>query len=205
MSRYDALQGISLTLQNLLETHITDSTDPGLQGVPIFLRSPREMRGNDDLQGVNGVSLWLYRTERFAYTLNKPPVREAADRLQREPLPVNLYYLVTPVTENPSDEQLLLGKVLEVFNDHQTLRGPVLQGGLEGGDEELRLTLEPLTLEELTRVWDALKEPYSLSMSYLVQTVDIDSAREPRAVAPVLERRSRYDQIVDATPGEAMP
>jgi hypothetical protein len=192
MSHYDALQAVTRTLQHLLETHITNSGEPGLAGVEILLRSPREMR-EDSLVGV---SLWLYRVERFAHTLNKPPVREAPDRIRRQPLPVNLYYLVTPITEDPADEQLLLGKILEVFNDFQTLRGPLLQAGLEGGAEEFRLTLEPLALEELTRIWDALKEPYSLSMSYLVQTVEIDAGREAQAVTPVSERRSRYDQIV---------
>ena len=43
--------------------------------------------------------------------------------------------------------------------------------------EELRISLMPLTLEELTRIWEALQEPYQLSVCYQVRVVRIESER----------------------------
>jgi len=196
MSEFTAIRAVTQTLQTLLKQHITDSTDPQLAGVSIDLRTPREMRGNEDTMGI---SLWLYRVARDGYTLNLPPQRIAPDQLKTHPIPINLYYLVTPIATTPKDEQALLGRVLQVFNDHSILQGSDLQDTLEGGIEELRLTLETLSLEELTRVWDALKESYQLSVSYLVQVVSIDSDREPIEATPVMTKDTKYQQILSVT------
>lgn len=200
MSEYTVIRGVTRSLRALLQAHITSSSDPGLAGVAIDLRSPKEMREDPDNEGgAQGVSLWLYRVVRNGHTLNRPPERVAPNQVRRHPLPMNLYYLITPIAGTSDDEQLLLGKVLEVLNDHPTLRGALLADSLEGEDEEFRVTLEPLTLEELTRVWDALKEPYQLSVSYLVQMVDIDSGRQPVEVSPVGVRQTEYHQILAVT------
>ena len=58
------------------------------------------------------------------------------------------------------------------------------------------MNLETLTLEELTRVWFSLSEPYDLSVSYEVQVVSIDSDDEAVEEPPVLVRTSQYEQIV---------
>jgi len=100
------------------------------------------------------------------------------------------------MNEDPEAQQTVLGKVLQVFNDHAILRGSDLQISLSGSTEELRLILETLTLEELTRVWDALQEPYQLSVSYLVQVVSIDSSNEPVVTSPVLTRNTTHSQIL---------
>jgi len=103
-----------------------------------------------------------------------------------------------PITATSDNEQALLGKVLQAFAEHAILRGTDLKDDLEGETTELRLTLETLTLEELTRVWTALAEPYQLSASYRVQVVRIDSELESMRVHPVHRRRAHYDQIVGA-------
>jgi hypothetical protein len=194
MSEFTAIRAVSLTLQQLLQQHITASSEPQLRDVDIDLRSPKEMREDED----TGISLWLYQVVRNGHTLNQAPQRITPDQSLQHPLPVNLYYLVTPLTDDPRDEQALLGRILQVFNDHSILRGGDLQDSLEGEGVELRVTLEMLTLEELTRIWNSLQESYQLSVTYLVQVVDIDSAQEPVQTAPVLARESHYNQVLDS-------
>ncbi len=80
-----------------------------------------------------------------------------------------------------------MGRVLQVFHDHATVDGAVLSDSFFGTEVAFRLSFQPLSLEELTRVWDALKEPYQLSVAYLVQFVDIDSARAATNI-PFVER-----------------
>jgi hypothetical protein len=135
MSEFTAIRGVTRTLRSLLMQHITSSSDPELSGVAVHLQSPREMRENN---GAQGVSLWLYRVVRNGFTLGKPGRRIEPNQLGVPSLPIDLYFLITPIAQTSDDEQLLLGKVLQVFHDHPTLRGPLLQDALAGGDEVLR-------------------------------------------------------------------
>jgi hypothetical protein len=40
---------------------------------------------------------------------------------------------------------------------------------------KLQLTLNPLPPSELIRLWEAVQQPYRLSVAYVVRTVQIDS------------------------------
>ena len=115
-------------------------------------------------------------------TLNRPRPRSAFDRLEQRPLPLRLHYLVAPIVDRSTRpraaelEQHILGKVLQVLNDIGSLSGGQLRDDLAGESLELFVRLEPLTLEETTRVWDALELSYQLCVSYEVSVVPIASA-----------------------------
>ena len=196
MSDFTAVRAVTETLFGILQAGITNSADPQLQGVPIDLRSPKEMR---EANGVTGVSLWLYRITHDADTLNRPPERISPNQYRRSALPLHLYYLVTPLVTKPEDRQTLIGRVLQLFNDNSVLSGATLADSLAGSQEAFRVTLETLTLEELTRVWHSLAEPYDLSVSYEVQVVSIDSDLEAVETPPVMVRQAGYAQIVEAS------
>jgi len=155
---------------------------------------------------LQGLSLWLYRVVRDEQRLNAPPERIALDRLLATTLPVRLHYLATPlVTVNaaapgvsPEQEQAILGKVLQSFNDHATLRGADLLDDLTGTSVELHVRLETLTFEEITKVWYALQQSYQLSVSYEVSVVPIATALEPYHVSPVEVALPDYAVIVSS-------
>ncbi len=196
MSDYTVLSAVSGTLKELLKVNITQSSDAELNGVEIHLLSPKEMQ---EAGHSVGISLWLYKVTRMAEMLNEPPERIGQNQVARVPLPVLLFYLVTPMTRHPETRHTLLGRVLQVFYDHAILRGADLQGVLQGTTEQLRLNLEALSLEELSLVWEALSEPYQLSVTYLVQVVKIDSDLEPVKTAPVIERDATYAEILSVS------
>lgn len=193
MGDYTVIGAVSKTLRDLLRDNITNSTDPHIKGVAIHLLSPKEMQSAGE---TSGVSVWLYKVSRMAEMLNDPPPRRKPDQIAHNCLPVLLYYLVTPMTTHPETRHVLLGKVLQVFNDHAILRGSDLMGSLQGTDEQIRVNLEALTLEELSLVWYALGEPYQLSVTYLIQLAKIDSGLEPLRSSPVLTKETKYDQIL---------
>ena len=124
--------------------------------------------------------------------------------MRRAPLPVRLHYLLTPITASadlqggPETEQVVLGKVLQALNDHPVLRGTDLQGELSGTAAELAVRLEPLTLEEIARVWDALDGSYQLSVSYEVSVVQIATDEQPESVAPVEVVMPEYGVVVSS-------
>ena len=189
MSDFSAIWAVSKTLQYLLAQQMR--TDPQFtKEIPITLESPKAIRAARSTVSESSISIWLYRVVRNEFLLNRQPDRKSPDRVPYLGIPVNLHYLITPMHADPETQQVVLGKVLQVFNDRAVLRGGDLQASLSDSVEELRLTLDTLSLEELTRVWGALFEPYQLSVSYIVQVLTIDSALEPVKATPVESRQA---------------
>src|SRR5580704_15804561 len=106
MSDYTVIKGVSDTLFQILNDGITNNPDLQLNGVQIDLRSPKEMR----MAKAAGVSLWLYRITRDADLLNDRPQRVSPTQIRPTPLPIHLYYLVTPLVVDPGDRQTLIGR-----------------------------------------------------------------------------------------------
>jgi len=195
---YTALRATSKTLAGYLEKQFKADADigPFFSGgtMVVSLNTPKEMLD----RATQGVSVWLYRVMRDEERLNAPPFRRDFNSLERVPLPMRLHYLITPIvntTDNvvgPETEQVFLGKVMQIFHDHATLRGADLQDAYIGTEVELHIRLESLNLEEITRVWEALEGSYQLSISYEVGVVDIESAMEPERVSPVTVALPEY-------------
>src|SRR5258708_26819518 len=123
MSDFTAIRAVSHTLLELLKQAITANPDPQLNSVQIDLRSPKELSSSKKTV----VSLWLYRVTRDPDLLNRPGSRPAPNQRVIQPLPIHLYYLVTPMSPQPDDEQVLLGRVMQVFNDHTIVQTAHLQ------------------------------------------------------------------------------
>jgi hypothetical protein len=125
---------------------------------------------------VRSVSLWLYSVTTNEHLRNAAMVRTPDDSIERyPPLGVNLCYLLTPSTGNDEGDQLVLGKALQVFYDRAVLTMESRQNPGEG--EELHLSFAQRTIEELAEVWEALQQPYRLSVCYEVRVVRIASQR----------------------------
>jgi hypothetical protein len=98
---------------------------------------------------------------------------------------------MTPLLKEPRDQQIVLGKVMQVLYDRATLEGPDLGGALANGDERVRVIFNPVSLEEAARVWQALETTYRLSVCYMLRVALIDSTREA-AAGPVVGARTVY-------------
>lgn len=198
---YTALRASSRTVAKFLEARF--QADPLLSGffgggMVVSLATPQEMNEKP----AEGLSVWLYRIIRDDQRLNDPPVRISPTELRPPPLPVRLHYLMTPVTNeqtgDPETEQLILGKVLQLFHSQPVLAGADLQAEFAGTEVELRVRLEPLMLEEITRVWEALDGSYQLSVSYEVSVVNIMPELEPEQVSPVTISMPEHGLIVSS-------
>jgi len=192
---YRAINATTVTLVDLLAVKFAADAllrplfDSGLGGsLVVSARTPQEMSAND----TSGLSIWLYHIARDPELLNMPPRRTGPDTWEERPLPLRLHYLITPVvngTDNASNdaglEQLVIGKVLQTMHDTPTLQGSLLRGDLSGSGTSLSVRLEPLGLEEITRVWDALESSYQLCVSYEVSLVLVNSDKQAERVTPV--------------------
>ncbi len=138
----------------------------------ISLESPADLAGNNSVL----VSIYLYRIVEDAYMKNQfVSVAGSGGAQRKPPLMLDLYYLITPMVGAPRDQQIVLGKIMQVLYDRAILEGPDLSGTLSGGSQQLRVVLNPVSLEETTRVWQALEVPYRLSLCYLARVAMVDS------------------------------
>jgi hypothetical protein len=195
MSTSAALREVSRRLASTLRAALLADTTLGplfaAGGHVVGLRTPREMRTGSPSE--RGVSVWLYRVERHGSMLNRPDDRISRTELRRAPVPVTLHYLLTAISTDSANEQLIVGKVLEVLNDHRELVPDPARPEL---DDTLHVHFEPLDLESITRFWTALDTSFELSVAYAVEPVRIESGDPPRAAVPVLERVLEPTQIV---------
>jgi hypothetical protein len=195
---YQALSATSLTLREFLKNSLTSvGLIDGTKHVS--LDNPQEMEKRHH----SGLSVWLYRIVRDDQTMNAPAERPSRNKVKRTCLPFRLHYLIAPILKTKGDsaetEQQILGRVIQSLHDNPILRGSDLKGNLEGKNLELYLRLEPLTLEEITKIWDALDASYQLCVSYEVSVVRIESAVEEE-IAEVEVVMPRYGVIVSAEP-----
>lgn len=194
------IRAASLTLKAVLERSfradqdLAQLFDPMQGGAVVSLATPDGM----EAAGEVGLSMWLYRLVRDDQTLNQLPGRPAPNRIRRHPLPVRVHYLMTPIvtgnanTPAPETEQLVIGRVLQTFNDEPLISGADLAGSYQGTAVELAVRLETLALEEITRIWDSLERSYQLCISYEVAIVSIDSGLEAVAGPPVMIALPQY-------------
>lgn len=183
MSSYRVLAVASEGLRRLLWNSI--SADPvtaplvGTEDAIVFL-NPTETAKDS----ARRMSLWLYHVSEDEHLKNHPPVRLADGSFRMTPLALDLYYLLTPFAASGEADHLLLGRALQTFHDTGIAR--ITDGRPDGVNEELRITLYRRSLDEISQVWQALREPYRLSVCYQVKVTRLDSARIDES-APVVE------------------
>jgi hypothetical protein len=144
---------------------------------------------------VRQMSLWLYQIVPNEFLRNAPPVRVRSgndDTVDMyPPLALNLQYLLTPSTGNDEGDLLVLGRSLQVFHDQSVLPMPAVENG--GFAEELHVSFAPRTIEELAKVWEAMQQPYRLSVCYEVRMVRIASQRR-QVGGRVADRASGFSE-----------
>lgn len=131
------------------------------------------------------ISIYLYNVIELTSMRNQPT---ATQNPSKPSLYLNLRYLITPMTQNADDDQTVLGKILQIFYDTPVLRGSDLQGSLNEGGEDIKVVLDPLTIDELSKVWGMLSVSYRLSVSYSVYPIKIESAVKPNKKTVVIAR-----------------
>ena len=200
MSDYRVLQDISLYLRRLLFENLSGNDSVASQFASensISLDSPPRIADNSAPNADQArLSLYLYQVTPNAHLNNRPMIPAGPGRQQHPPLSLNLYYLLTPISQAPEDNLVILGRCLQVLAANSIIRANFLDSWLRPEPPEVRVTINPVSLEELTRVWNAFSETYRLSVCYLVQVVSIDSARTPQDEQPVVERLLDTHQIV---------
>lgn len=150
------------------------------------------------------VILYLYQVLESAQLKNSGPRTRITSgttvEVTPDPLAIDLYYLLIPGAASGSTTFLttydILAESMRAFHDNAIFSpGQLGIGDLteEEARSEYHLTLNPLSTSELFELWEAVTEPYRLSVAYVVRTVRIDSdgTTEEQLVS---DRRFRMEQ-----------
>ncbi len=122
--------------------------------------------------------IWLFQVRPNLYQADLP-MRHITDVAEAAPLPLDLWYMITPILPmgaGDGSELVVLARTMQVMaaNPHIMIDAP-------GFAETARVTLEDPPLQEQVLLWRALRKPMLLATFYQVSAVRIDplaSARE---------------------------
>lgn len=187
MSSYRVVEYITDQLRQLLAEGLRPhypqefSTEKG-----VSLQSPAELSAAED-EGTS-LALYLYRVSPNPHLNNRPDVATGAGKRKAAGVSVDLHYLLVPMMESATRDLEVLGRAMQILAASSVIESERFATGAGDDDSAVRVSLEQLDLEELTRLWNAFNEPYRLSASYLVRTATIDSTAAPKEGEPVEER-----------------
>jgi hypothetical protein len=180
-----AIAAVTSTLRTLIDRSLRDGTD--VTALPLD-----RARSNKTGRQVN---LFLYQVALNAAWRNMDMPRQTkAGETASPPLPLNLYYLLTVFPGDSEDDtgaHTLLGRVMSVLHDHPVLGRDEIQAALKGNDlyaqiERVRLSFQPLSSDDIFKVWSNFQTQYRLSAAYEATVVLIDSSLPSRTPLPVL-------------------
>jgi hypothetical protein len=165
---YTIVADVGRTLLNLLQEHMTP--EPIARQDLIGQASPAD-------KGDLNLSLFLYKI-RVSGESMQANISNHSGGLQFPALPLELSYLLTAhssaeIQFRAVEEQIILGKAIQVFHENGIIRGSTLQGTLADYNEEIRIVAELLPIETMIQLFPQM--PYRLSFAYTVGPVYVNS------------------------------
>lgn len=177
------------TLIALLRAGMTDMNDPlneliNVDENEIALLPPDAQKRHNQLR----LTLFLYAIVENPYLKNDERIVRDSGTIEFAPLSLDLYFLMTAhlregdnvpgEMDSVLEAYRILGRAMQIFYDNGFLHGTLLQGSLQDLPVELHLTLNPITVEDLTRIWSVFPDlPYRTSVSYIVTPARIESGK----------------------------
>ena len=157
----------------------------------MVLISPGEIEANDNVR----LSLFLYQVVENIHLRNQGMQIIDSNKLKYPPLTLELYYMLTSYsalqnkTERTMEEHIILGRAMQVLSDNAII-------GLSGSNEDLHITLNPISLDDMTKMWTTFQgKPFRPSICYVVTPVMIDSTRDKGIQRVVSKEIGHYYEI----------
>ena len=201
MSTAYAIAGVSAVLQGLLSQGLSDNGVSAALGVDVTVSALPPDQVAEDAR----LNVFLYQvTPNLGLRNESLPSRNVrSERLTNQPLAIDLHYLVSAHGSDDLFSEILLGSAIQTlhekpFFNRETIRSLLPSPGVEPllsalGDagladqlEQITLTPEYLSNEDMSKLWSALQSNYRSSAAYVVTVVLIEAKQPTVSALPVL-------------------
>jgi hypothetical protein len=185
MATYNAVAAVTHAVLALLRDACPRDVFPDAQFEPLVV--------NGQPPFSDGATLLLYRVGLNGRRTVQYPARSDGRR-PRPAIALDLFYLLSVWGRSVEQQQRLLGWCIRELATHAALPSGVLNQhhlGLSdtfNATEDLEVTCEPLSLQDLSAIWDVLKPQIPLSIGYVVHMVPIEALELVAAGVPVQTR-----------------
>jgi hypothetical protein len=202
------IAAVSAVLRDLLNNGLVDAS---VGDVTVSAQAPDRIDvENGDVQ----LNLFLYQVtpNQGWRNVGLPSVDGAgATRLTNPPLALDLHYLLTAYGVADFEAEILLGYAMQVMHenpvlDRQAIRDSLSPGPVGGGIlppalqtltageladqvEQIKITPQELSSEEISKLWSAFGAKYRPTAAYQASVVLIEGRRTTEPGLPVQERR----------------
>jgi hypothetical protein len=173
MANYTAVSEVGNALVELLRKNMVP--DDILNAESIGLCSP-------DDKGDILLGLFLYDV-RECEEVRRSTMVNVDSRLQKYPsVYLSQYYMITAYSNGDvkfrsAEEQKLLGRVIQIFNDNGILDAKTYEPIARDNDYALHIELLPMSVEDKMKLWNVPNKAYKLSLFYKVTPVELESAK----------------------------
>ena len=193
MSNALAVAAVTATLEAILGSGV--HADPDLSDTAMTALPPDKARGTITS---NQINIFLYQIVPNAAWRNMDvPSLVKPGETGIPPLAIDLHYLITVFgRENDNSQPFdhhLMGRAMSLLYDHALLGPDEIRLAFPGSDlerqvERVRITMQPLNIEEISKLWTGFATQYRLSVAYDVSVALIDSTQPAKTPLPVLNR-----------------
>ncbi|HYE29052.1 MAG TPA: DUF4255 domain-containing protein [Allosphingosinicella sp.] len=216
MSNALAIASVTRLLKDLLNDAMVNADITGSVGGDVTVTALPPDRAIDQLseQEPSQLNLYLHRiTSNSSLSNSDLPTRDARYGLVHRPrLALDLHYLLTAYTNQELHGEILLGYAMETLHETPVLPREMIRAALEGNVngsilppafkntdparladqlELIRITPEPLSMDDMSKLWTALQTNYRTTVAYRVSVVLIEREMPKRTPLPVLSRGPR--------------
>ncbi|MBW4686855.1 MAG: DUF4255 domain-containing protein [Komarekiella atlantica HA4396-MV6] len=212
MSNALAIGAVTAVIKNLLENGLVK------QGIAASLGdAPTVTVVLPNLDGTNGttpakdrLNLFLYQTTFNSgwRNLGLPTRNSSGERVANPPLALDLHYLLTAYSQEAFHAEIMLGYAMQLFHETPVLTRDVIRTALQSlassekpalkslsvvdlaeQVEQIKISPQPMSTEEMSKLWSAIQTQYRPTAAYHVSVVLIESQRSLKSALPVRERR----------------
>jgi hypothetical protein len=215
VSTYLAVATTTRVLGSLLERSITDAGVSSLLDSPPYFTAQAPDQVENGGQEESRLALFLYHiTYNQGWREVALPSRNGAGQvIDRAPLAIDLHYLLVGYGKGEYVQHLLLGIGMQALYENpvlyrQQIAGvfttpPPLNamdavlatGGIEAQVEQIKITPEPLTTDDLSKLWTSFGSKFRPSAGYVATTLLIESKAPVAAAPPVMARNLAVVQL----------
>lgn len=195
MATYQAISAVGLALVGMLKDA---SAGTEFAGQSFELYQSGDFRTAP--QSLEGLTFYLYRVAVNSSVRNLPPTTAPDGRRFRPPVPLDLYYLLTPWGRSAAMQHRVLGWAMRELQNLPILPAALLNHYTPEGDtfrpaEAVQLICESLSAQEMMNVLDPIDLKQQLSVSYVARTILLESTLPLTEAGPVQTRAFDYGEV----------